>query len=276
MQGFHSYAQSRNHSDESLHIEVQEIDCALKLLRQATSYAKDVGEDQWQFAVEIEEFRKIGLTDSALRWLLCKGTIKHAEEVSKRDDRYRSFRTLGLCVLTERACFVLATDLSDSDHSVVARPVSIVSDLIELCASSNGQTVVSAEIPTWDSVRHELRLGETVVKRFKHRSPNQEAVLTAFQEEGWPYKVDDPLPQSSECDPKRRLSDTIRGLNHHQLNVMIRFRGDGTGEAVIWELADSRQRHASGWHGSGEPCGQWCDASESGQPSVDLPSVDLP
>ena len=64
---------------------------------------------------------------------------------------------------------------------------------------------------------------------------NQEAILTAFQEEGWPARIDDPLPPHPEQDPKRRLNDTIKCLNRKQSQSLIHFRGDGTGEAVIWE-----------------------------------------
>ena len=44
------------------------------------------------------------------------------------------------------------------------------------------------------------------------------------------------LVQRSEQDPKRRLSDTTKCLNRKQTNELIRFRGDGTGEGVTWEL----------------------------------------
>ena len=88
-------------------------------------------------------------------------------------------------------------------------------------------------------------LGDRVVKRFKHKSRNQEAILATFQEDGWPYRVYDPLSPIADCDPKRRLNDTIKGLNHHQENALIRFRGDGTGEAIIWELASGRKSNTT-------------------------------
>ena len=47
---------------------------------------------------------------------------------------------------------------------------------------------------------------------------------------------DDPLPPHAEQDSNsRRLSDTIKCLNRKQMNELIHFRGDGTGEGVIWE-----------------------------------------
>jgi hypothetical protein len=67
-------------------------------------------------------------------------------------------------------------------------------------------------------------------------SPNQEVVLHAFQEEDWPRRIDDPIPPSPEQDRKRRLNETIKGLNRHQVAPLIRFHGDGTGEGLYWDL----------------------------------------
>jgi hypothetical protein len=85
-------------------------------------------------------------------------------------------------------------------------------------------------------VRQELRLGELVVKQFKVPAANQERVLAAFQEEGWPRRIDDPLPPSPDLDPKRRLHETISSLNRNLLRPWIRFHGDGTGQGVRWCL----------------------------------------
>ncbi len=57
----------------------------------------------------------------------------------------------------------------------------------------------------------------------------------AFQEEGWPVRIDDPLPPVSESEPKQRLRETIRSLNRNQKERLVRFKGDGTGEGVLWE-----------------------------------------
>ena len=61
------------------------------------------------------------------------------------------------------------------------------------------------------------------------------AILAAFEEEGWPSRIDDPLPPQPEQDSKRRLSDTIKCLNRKQASPLIHFRGDGTGEGVVWD-----------------------------------------
>jgi len=61
-------------------------------------------------------------------------------------------------------------------------------------------------------------------------------ILTTFEEEKWPPKVDDPLPPHAEIDAKQRLHDTIKSLNRGQKRKLIRFRGDGTGQGIRWEL----------------------------------------
>lgn len=93
------------------------------------------------------------------------------------------------------------------------------------------------QLPKWIHCDRTLRMNHRIVKRFKWRAANQEAILSAFEEEGWPRRIDDPLSPLEDQDPKRRLSDTIKGLNKKQINPLIRFRGDGTGEGVIWEAA---------------------------------------
>jgi hypothetical protein len=60
-------------------------------------------------------------------------------------------------------------------------------------------------------------------------------VLAAFAEEGWPPRIDDPLPPCGEPTPKNRLRFTIRRLNAYQQQPLIRFFADGTGQGVRWE-----------------------------------------
>jgi hypothetical protein len=62
--------------------------------------------------------------------------------------------------------------------------------------------------------------------------------LSAFQEDGWPHRIDDPLPPLDDIEPKCRLHDSIKRLNRHHKDRVIRFRGDGTGEGVCWEYVD--------------------------------------
>ena len=83
-----------------------------------------------------------------------------------------------------------------------------------------------------------MRVNGKLVKHFKWPALNQETILAAFEEEGWPPRIDDPLPPLPEQDPKRRLHDTIKCINRNQKHHLIHFHGDGTGEGVIWEFVE--------------------------------------
>jgi len=88
------------------------------------------------------------------------------------------------------------------------------------------------------SVRRELRWANQLVKCYRLPAPNQEVILAALEEEMWPPRMDDPLPRQPDQDPKQRLHDTIKNLNRHQVNSLLVFKGDGTGEGVQWRQLD--------------------------------------
>jgi len=88
--------------------------------------------------------------------------------------------------------------------------------------------------PRWDPLLRELWIGSALVKRFRVPARNQELILTAFQEQGWPSVIDDPLPRSEHVDSPSRLSFTIRRLNGRQKRKLMHFFGTGTGAAIGW------------------------------------------
>jgi hypothetical protein len=81
-----------------------------------------------------------------------------------------------------------------------------------------------------------LSLGGTVVKRFRVPAHNQELILSAFEEEGWPDHIDDPLPVRGDIDPPTRLHDAINRLNGCQVHHLLRFSGNGIGTGVCWQV----------------------------------------
>ncbi|MEI8375811.1 MAG: hypothetical protein WCJ35_23560 [Planctomycetota bacterium] len=97
----------------------------------------------------------------------------------------------------------------------------------------------TALVPQWDAESRVLFLGEQIVKRYKRPSPNQDRVLSAFEEEGWPSHVYDPLPPKEKVAGKQCLHATIDWLNRNQENKLLRFRGDGTGEGICWERVNT-------------------------------------
>jgi hypothetical protein len=212
---------------------------ALALLLQAFDYALDLDQDAWDLAVELHVLRGAKLNNSDIRWLAAKGYIEHALELTGPGDVARHFRRMPLLTFAETECFVLtrsgeavARELCSGDISTADNPASNIG----ICQIAPVEEVQVR--PKWDPQRRQLRLGSEVIKEFKLPSPNQETVLTAFEEEGWPPRIDDPLPPQEQLDPRRRLHDTIKALNRKQKRCRIRFRGDGSGEGIRWEPYD--------------------------------------
>lgn len=210
---------------------------ALALLIEAVEYAEQTSGKLWDFALEIDRLRSVGLSENDLRYLVRLGLVDHAGERKVRGGNSRQFVATGDLSFTSRTCFVL------TPAGIAATTGVTMSDERDKASSAIRISKVATSsvdaIPYWDSQRSTLWFQGRVVKHFKWHACNQERILAAFQEESWPAKVDDPLAPTPSLDMKRRLSDTIKCLNRNQANRLIRFRGDGTGQAVLWEFASS-------------------------------------
>lgn len=230
---------------------------ALELLVEARQFAEDLDRDVWDFALEIETLRSRGLVHSDLRWLVCKGYLEQASEMLPGSGQERRFHHGGVLTFTETSCFVMTdpgmdllrqmNELDGSDGIGAAEPVPDLEGGAGRDASGGPQlspsratsaTTSDGVRPCWDRDRQELRVGEHVVKQFKVPAPNQEVLLAVFHEEGWPVRIDDPLPPRADLEPKRRLHDTINSLNRNQKTPLVRFLGDGTGQGVRWEFTE--------------------------------------
>jgi len=233
------------------------------------------GNDLWEFAVEIGDLRAAGMNSSDFRWLVTKGYVQHGRETSLYGDPHRSFRPgMGLTflrttsfVLTPAGAALLRQSRTAAaappPHSHFVPPTSSgASAMLHLRSAGldgphSGEanrpqilrhTELSAAImgrgpsdvkPLWEARNRELRVDGIIVKRFRVPAGNQELILSAFQEEGWPAYIDDPLPTKSEVSSKRRLHNAITRLNGGQLAPLLRFHGNGNGEGVGWQFLDS-------------------------------------
>jgi hypothetical protein len=194
---------------------------ALAPLIEAYCCAQSLGRDIWEFAVEIRCLREAGLSHTDLRWLLAHGWIAQAQDNSRPARQRRTLRRVANLSLAESACFVL-TEIGK--HFSLAQ------------AASASNSHLAKDRPSWDAVRRELRLGKIVLKRFKQPAPNQQIILDAFEEEGWPPLIDDPLPPHADQDAKRRLHSTIDNLNRAHERRLVQFHGGGNGQSVGWRL----------------------------------------
>ena len=215
---------------------------ALSLLLKASQYALDSRSDRWQFAVELSELTSEGATLTDIRWLILRGFGEHGKETTVPGDDERSFRNLAPTSFPTDTCVVLSTE----GVSILGRALALLppdpgpsDDATPQRNSSRPAPSPPAQsIPDWDATRRELRYRGQVVKRYRVPAKNQSLVLTAFQEEGWPGYIDDPLRPSHELDSKHRLQVTIKSLNRNQLAPLLKFHGNGSGLQIYWEAIE--------------------------------------
>ncbi|QDT70556.1 hypothetical protein MalM25_35050 [Planctomycetes bacterium MalM25] len=194
----------------------------LEALIKARRFAHQTRRDPWDFALMHQELATRGVGPTELRWMLSQGWVLHGSDQTRTTDSARSVERCGRYVFDAESCFVLTEEGQRAFEAALGLPPH---------AESRAEAT-----PQWDGQRHELLLSGVVIKRYRWPALNQEAILAAFEEEGWAPRIDDPLTPMGDTDPKRRLADTIKCLNRNQQRTRIRFRGDGTGEGVIWGL----------------------------------------
>ena len=197
----------------------------LSSLAHSDACAREARCSRWDFAVEIHNLLATGLMIGDLRRMVKMGYVEHAVEVTRPNDASRRFQPCRNLGFSTRTCFVLTDAGAELAESTL--------------------TAMEPSVPSWDRVRRVLCVDGQVVKQFRQRSPSQEAILTAFEEEGWPSAIDDPLPPQTGQDVKHRLRMTILKLNGHQENPRLHFRGDGSGERVLWERVDQAAERSS-------------------------------
>lgn len=224
-------------------------------LVESYDYARDLGCDPWDFAVELASLRRLGVTNGDCRWLVGKNYLEHAVELTMPGEPVRTFRQGGVLLFGKRTCFMLTEAGEQFARKLCREPMgrlavagaASMTDGAALLSGSasaagaalaapNGDLLEQSLKPLWDRDRQQLRVGKKIVKEFKVPAANQEVILAAFQEEHWPPRIDDPLPPHPDQDPKRRLHDTINSLNRNQKQTLIKFLGDGSGQGVRWEF----------------------------------------
>ena len=229
---------SRCHLDRGGFVAAK-LQRALLLLIEAAEYAEKTTASPWEFAVEISQLRRLGLFENDLRFLVRMRFVDHASEVTRAGNCSREFQPTGDLYFTSRTCFVL-TPRGFAKAAMIVNPPMEVSAGRSMISVSSCLEHGSPEMPTWDAARHLLIFSGRIIKQFKWQAVNQETVLSVFQEEGWPARIDDPLAPMPTLDVKRRLSDTIKCLNRNQQHPLIRFHGDGTGQGVIWKAVTAK------------------------------------
>lgn len=196
---------------------------ALLRLLEAYEDALECNEDTWQLALQMPELQAEGIAGTVLRRLVAQGLVSHARETTRPNSRRRTMQRLPHLQLCNQSCFVL-----NEEGVAVARSLA-----------SGGEVGSGSLQPAFvicDDHHRELRLGSAIVKQFWAPATNQELVLIAYQEQNWARCISDPIPPKTGLSPKRRLHDTIARLNKGQIQPLLRFHGDGSGQAIYWEI----------------------------------------
>ena len=191
----------------------------LELLDQNRKYSRQFSLSVWEFPFYLRDLSLHGVSENELRALFYSGIVRIADCSTGNESKLVELDSLPLHEIPNN--FLVA--LSDFElHSAGS-----------VDNHSHNSPVVAK--PKWDIHVRELSFCGNLVKKFKWSAVNQEAVLAAFEEEGWPPWIYDPLKPSTDFDTRRRLHDTIRCLNQRHRLQLLSFHGDGTGEGVSWQ-----------------------------------------
>jgi hypothetical protein len=170
---------------------------------------------------------------AVLLWMLYHDHVEHFRRVACPTGVGTSFESAEtLCVSNESAFALNGEGEAFANaflDAVLAPPTEAAVE------SAWGGLWLGRFLPRYDREKRQFLWGRRLLKHFRQPSPNQEIVLCAAEELGWPDWFDDPLPGRGKGNAKVRLHDTIKDLNRRQLACLIRFKGDGTGTRVGWE-----------------------------------------
>jgi len=216
--------------DEFARRKAVQFSAFLQMLVEAKEYSSDLATSPWEFSVGFSHACRMGVNLNDLQWMLRRNWIqchRSKSELLAPNETLQSSK-----FIISSSGMMALRGVQDED----AAPVLF--DTFEVSQFDVNTVPSEFSKPKWNVERRELSVSGTVVKRFRWPAPNQETILCVFAEEGWPSRIEDPLPQGNGLDPKRRLGDTIKCLNRNQNVNLIKFRGDGTGEGVLWDMED--------------------------------------
>ena len=91
----------------------------------------------------------------------------------------------------------------------------------------------ASDVPSWNKESRQLMFRGQVVRQVARptQARNLVAILDAFEEQGWPPRIDDPLPRGRDT---KRLQSAIETFN--EKCQMIRLHADGTGQGISWSV----------------------------------------
>lgn len=113
--------------------------------------------------------------------------------------------------------------------TVAGQTSSPAADSTSKIPDGNPPNEADAILPVWDEKSGNLTFDGKAARHYEKRAYNCIAILDVFQLEGWPVRVDDPLPNGKNPE---RLSNTIKTLNTGLQT--IEFFSGGDGQSTGW------------------------------------------
>jgi len=122
----------------------------------------------------------------------------------------------------------------DDARAMDADPWEFAVEVERLIGRACGGREIAA--PHWDRRMRTLYLGDRIREALPGagREPGGGAVGIRGGRMGAGNRR--PVAPTAETCPGMRLRDTIRRLNANQSTHLLRFRGDGTGRRILWEM----------------------------------------
>ena len=122
-----------------------------------------------------------------------------------------------------------------------------------LCRRLSGPDCADAPgLPRYDDERGTLSFDGQVIRQFHRKAEHQRPILQAFQDTGWPRRLENVLARLMPWDSPRRLSDAVTELNEQQTTKRIHFWVERGTHAVHWEPIDEATGRQ---HGPANRCG---------------------
>lgn len=161
--------------------------------------------------------------------------LSHSERLrlGSLEDQYRDGRTVGIWMRAKNVSRELAiVQLSIESGLPRADATWMLEELGETLPDDYERV---PDRPNWNRERGELTFTGEVARQIArvNQARNIVLILDAFQEEGWPMRIDDPLPGNGGAE---RLGDTLRRLREGL--SAITFERDGTGQGITWRRLD--------------------------------------
>lgn len=137
---------------------------------------------------------------------------------------------------------VFAPTIPGSTERLIACSLSRFAGVLATLEALTGPVELTADDdakPVWDTQTGILMIDGQEAKRIRNRkqAKNHLSILDAFQEEGWPARIDTPFSH----DTPQKFHQTILSLNKGLRGM--RFHADGSGgEGITWERSKDGQR----------------------------------